>query len=96
MRKLGFILLFTGLAWACALVPLYRMHLTATTSVSLEVLTGRDKLSRDEVYDAILGHHEKMKRISWWFLAPTLVTFCGGLLLSRTAPHIAANIHPPH
>jgi len=94
MRKLGFILLFTGLVWACASVPLYRAHLMGTTSVSLEVLTGRDKLSRDEVYDAIIGHHEKMKRISWWFLAPTLVTFCGGVLLSRRPPCVAESIRP--
>ena len=84
MRILGFILLFTGLAWACVSVPLYRAQVTATTSVSLEVLTGRESLSRDEAFTALTRHGAEMQRISWWFFAPALVTFCGGLLLSRS------------
>jgi hypothetical protein len=84
MRILGFILLFAGLAWACVSVPLYRARVNATTSVSLEVLTGRESLSRDEAFTAIVRHGDKMKRFSWWFLPPTFVTFCGGLLLIRS------------
>ena len=83
MRKLGFTLLFIGLAWAFVSVPLYLAHVTATTSVSLEILTGRESLSRDEVQTAFVRHSAELKRISWWFWAPAFVTFCGGLLLSR-------------
>lgn len=83
MRILGFILLFGGLAWACVSVPLYHARVTATTSVSMDVLTGRDSLSRDEVFTAFLRNSAEMKRVSWWFVAPAFVTFCGGLLLSR-------------
>jgi len=84
MRILGFILLFGGLAWACISSPLYRARTTATTSVSLEILTGKASLSSNEVFMMMSRHDAKMKRFSWWFLAPAFVTFCGGLLLSRT------------
>jgi hypothetical protein len=86
MRILGFTLLFVGLAWACFWVPLFVMRVTATTSLSLEVLTARESLSRDEAFNSIVSHGEKMKRFSWWFFAPSFVTFCGGLLLSRSRP----------
>ncbi len=84
MRILGFTLLFVGLAWACASVPLYHAHVTATISVSLEILTGRESFTRDEVFTALTRQGAEMKRISRWFPAPALVTFCGGLLLSRS------------
>jgi hypothetical protein len=84
MRILGFILLFGGLAWACISVPLYRAHVTATTSVSLEALTGKHTLSNDEVFTVLTRHDAMMKHASWWFLAPAFVTFCGGLLLNRS------------
>ena len=86
MRILGLILIFAGLGWACVSVPLYRARVNATTSVNLEVLTGRESLSRDEVFTAFVRHGAEMKRISWWLFAPAFVTFCGGLLLSRSRP----------
>jgi hypothetical protein len=85
VRILGFTLLFVGLAWACVSVPLYHARVTATTSVSLEVLTGRESLNRDEVFTALTRHGAEMKRFGWWFVGPALVTFCGGLLLSRNS-----------
>jgi hypothetical protein len=86
MRTLGFILLFAGLAWALISVPLYRGSVTATTSVSLEVLQGRESLSHEEVHAAFVRHSAEMKRKSWWLFAPAFVTFCDGLLLSRSQP----------
>lgn len=52
---LGFIPLCDGLAWGCICVPLYKSRVTATTSASLEALTGRESLSREEAFKAIRG-----------------------------------------
>jgi hypothetical protein len=84
MRKLGRTLLVTGFLWACVSIPLYRAYVTGTTSVSLEVLTGRDHLSREEVYSAFFRNDSEMKRYAWRMFLPTLLTFCGGLLLNSS------------
>jgi hypothetical protein len=82
MRNLGLVLLVTGFVWACLSVPMYRAFVTATTSDSLHVTEGKEHLSREEVFSALVRNDSEMKRYSWRIVLPALVTFVGGVLLA--------------
>jgi hypothetical protein len=83
MRTLGFTLLTVGFLWACASVFLFRASVIATTSVSLEVLEGRENFTRDEVFTIITHQGQETRRGAPWIFTPALLMFCGGILLSR-------------
>jgi hypothetical protein len=83
MRIFGFTLLTIGFLWLCASFVLFRADVTATTSASLDVLTGRESFTRDEVFTIVTGHAQEMQRRAPWIFTPALLMFCGGILLSR-------------
>src|SRR5688572_15704831 len=66
----AFTLLVVGFLWACASVFRFRADVTATTSVSLEVLTGRESFTRDEVQSIIQSQGRETRRHAPWIFTP--------------------------
>jgi len=86
MRVLGFALLTIGFGWSCVSASFWHATISAATSNTMSLMGQRETFQRQDVFDLLYAQRSELRRQIPLIVAPGLLMFCGGILLSRRPP----------